>query len=101
MKAFVGLFTSIAGPDLQGIVVRDLVSDPKDTPNTLNPVALLMLFSGFVSYLLFFANTDYQRPDDALVRSIVVILSAVQIFKSNEITVYWFDSGCSPNTSFG
>ncbi len=90
--AFTGLFGSLAALGLQGIVVRDIVGDPQSASQTLGTAALLQLIAGLVTFLLILVSIAYLRPDDALSRSIVVILGAIMMLKASEIAVYWFES---------
>lgn len=90
--AFTGLFGALAALGLQGIVVRDIVRDPKSTNQTLGTAALLQLIAGLVTFLLIFISIAYLRPDDALSRSVVAILGTIMTLKASEIAVYWFES---------
>ena len=90
--AFVGLFGAIATMGLQGIVVRDIVRDPGGKEETLGTTAVLQFFGGLVSYGLILAVIFWLRADDALAKTIVVILSSIMLFKASEIAVYWFES---------
>lgn len=90
--AFTGLFGAIATLGLQGIVVRDLVRDPKSARLTLGTAAVLLLVGGLISFLLILEAIGYLRPVDALSRTIVAILGATMLLKPSEIAVYWFES---------
>jgi len=90
--AFIGLFGAIAGLGLENVVVRDIVRDPESARLTLGTTAVLQLMGGLVTYLLILGTITYLRPDDALARTIVAILSTTLLFKVSEIAVYWFES---------
>lgn len=90
--AFIGLFGTIAGLGLQGIVVRDIVRDPDTARLTLGTAAVMQLVGGLVAYLLILGTIVYLRSDDALARTIVTILGAILLFKASEIAVFWFES---------
>lgn len=90
--AFTGLFGAIAALGLQGIVVRDIVRDPKSARLTLGTAALLQLIGGLLSFLLILGAISYLRPDDTLTRSIVAILGSMMLLKVSDIAVFWFES---------
>lgn len=90
--AFVGMFGSVAGLGLQGIVVRDLVREPSSKEEILGSAAALQLVSGFVAYGLILATIFLLRPDDALAKTIVAILGSMMLFKASEVAVCWFES---------
>ena len=90
--AFTGLFGAIATLGLQGIVVRDIVRDPKNMRLTLGTAAMLQLVGGLASFLLILTAITFFRHDDALLRTIVAILGAMMLLKASEISVYWFES---------
>ena len=90
--AFVGLFGAFATLGLQSIVVRDIVRNPDRAPETLGTTAILQLIGGTAAYLIVLIAIAYLRPDDAIVRSIVAILSSTMLLKASEISVYWFES---------
>jgi O-antigen/teichoic acid export membrane protein len=90
--AFVSLFSAIALLGLQGIVVRDIVSNPDETPTTLGTAAILQLVGGCVSYVLTLLTIAYLRPDDKIAQTIIAILGSMMLFKMSEIAVYWFES---------
>lgn len=90
--AFTGLFGAIAALGLPGIVVRDIVQDPKGARLTLGTVAVMHILSGTVAYLLILEVIAYLRPEDSLSRVVVAIIGAVMLFKSSDIASYWFES---------
>lgn len=90
--AFVGLFGAVAGLGLQGIVVRDIVCDPGCKEETLGTAAVLQFFSGLLTYGLILCAIFWLRPDDTLAKVLVAILGSIMLFKTSEVTMYWFES---------
>lgn len=91
-QAFTGLFGAIAVLGLQGVVVRDIVSDPEGAKLTLGTAAMLHLVGGLVTFLLILLAIAQMRPDDPLARAIVAILGATMLLSVSQIAVYWFES---------
>lgn len=90
--AFTGMFGAIATLGLQGIVVRDIVSNPDGAKLTLGTAALLQLIGGLVAFVVLLLAIAYMRPDDPVGRGIVAILGATLLLKASDIAVYWFES---------
>jgi len=90
--AFTGLFGAVAGLGLQNIVVRDIVRDPDNAKFTLGTAAMLHLIGGIVACLLILFTIAKLRPDDAMSRTIVAILSSMMLLKASEVAVCWFES---------
>ncbi len=90
--AFIGLFGAIAGLGLQGIVVRDIVRDPKSKEETLGTAAALQFVGGLIAYGLILVTIFWLRPDDVLAKTLVAILGSMMLFKASEAAMYWFES---------
>ena len=90
--AFVALFTSVSNLGLNGIVVRDLVQDPSKTETTLGSAFFLSVLGGFSAFALSLLAISYARPNEALVKFIVILLSVQLILKATDIVRYWFES---------
>jgi len=90
--AFVALFTAIANLGLNGIVVRDLVQDPSKAETTMGTSFVLSVLGGFSSFCLSVLAISFARPDDELVKFIVVLLSLLMVFKATDVVRYWFES---------
>jgi O-antigen/teichoic acid export membrane protein len=90
--AFIGLFGAIAGLGLQGIVVRDIVRDPKGKEETLGTAAALQFIGGLIAYGLILVTIFWLRPDDVLAKTLVAILGSMMLFKASEGAMYWFES---------
>lgn len=90
--AFVGLFGVVAGLGLQSIVVRDIVRNPLGKAETIGSAAALQFAGGLIAYCLTLVAIFWLRPDDALAKTLVAILSSVMLIKVSDIAVYWFES---------
>lgn len=90
--AFVALFTSVANFGLNGIVVRDLVQDPSMAETTLGSAFFLLVIGGFSAFALSLLFISHARPNDALTKFIVMLLSIQLILKATDVVRYWFES---------
>jgi len=90
--AFVALFGAIAALGLQGIVVRDLVTEPDEAHTTLGTAFVLQLVGGTTAVLTILATITWLRPEDPLTRTIVAIVGLSLLFRSSEVIKYWFES---------
>lgn len=90
--AFVSLFTAIATLGLPGVLVREFVNRPHDSDAIIGSAFLLQIAGGLTSVLIVVAIALFARPDDALARLIILILSLQLVFKSSEVIKFWFES---------
>ncbi len=90
--AFVALFASIANLGLNSIVVRDLVQAPESADITMGTSFVLSVLGGFSAFCLSQLAINHARPDDELVKFIVVLLSLLMVFKATDVVRYWFES---------
>lgn len=90
--AFVGLFASIAGLGLEGIVVRDIVRNPQAKYEILGTAFWVKLVGGLGAFALALAAIAYVRPEDALSRWLVAIFAACLVFQSLDTIDLWFQS---------
>lgn len=90
--AFVALFASIANLGLNSIVVRDLVQDPASANTTMGTSFVLSVLGGFSAFCLSLLAISHARPEDELVKFIVVLLSLLMVFKATDVVRYWFES---------
>lgn len=91
-NAYVGLFGSIAGLGLQGIVVRDVINRPESRAMTLGTAAVLHLAGGLIAYFLILIGIFWLRPDDTMAKLLVSILGSMVLLRSGDIASYWFES---------
>lgn len=91
-SAFVALFGAIATLGLNGIVVRDLVKEPKTTNATLGTAFVMQLIGGLLACGMAVIIIGYVRPGDVQTKLMVAILGFVMVFKSTEVVKYWFES---------
>lgn len=90
--AFVGLFGAIAGLGLNGIVVRDIVRDPKSANETLGTAFVLQALAGLLAVVLVVLTIAILKPDDEFTRGMVIILSVSLIFKATDAIKYWYEA---------
>jgi PST family polysaccharide transporter len=92
-SAFVALFTPLVGLGLKDIVIREIVRDPADKDEILGTAFTLQFLAGFIALGLSIGIAYVSRPDDALARCLIAILSGRLIFLAGSNTLsYWFQS---------
>jgi O-antigen/teichoic acid export membrane protein len=90
--ALVALAGALSGLGLNGIIVRDLVREPKTGSELLGTAFLLSCLAGVVSVLLLFFGVVWLRPNDKLTVVIVAVLSLTLVFRATDVVKYWFES---------
>ncbi len=90
--AVVGMFTPLAVLGMDAIIIRDIAKDPTDRHEILGSAFGLRLI-GAASALCFAAiSISMIRPDDDLIKMLVVISSLGLVFQSFDVIDYWFQS---------
>lgn len=90
--AFTALFGTLAGLGLDGIVIRDLVRQPKSRGEILGSALVLKLAAGLATLGLTLVAIFLVRPQDPLARWLVGILAASTVFKALDAIDLWFQS---------
>lgn len=90
--AFVSLFGALSTLGLPGIVVRDLVSDPKGRFETLGSAFALQIGGGLTAFSLLIALISIFRPQDRSAFAVVTIIGLTLLLKGSESIKYWFES---------
>ena len=90
--ALVAIFGVFATLGLRGIVVRDLIEQPKDASTTLGTAFILKFVAAVSIYILLIVTISIAEPDDVLLKSLIAILGLSMIFKSTEVVNFWFES---------
>lgn len=89
LVSFFGAFSTLG---LSGIVVRDIVSDPKGSLETLGSSVVLQAVGGITAYALLLVVTPIMRSHDRSVMSVVEIIGLALLVKGSESIKYWFES---------
>lgn len=90
--AFLGLFGALASLGLNGIVVRDIVQEPKGA-NEILAAAMIMQFVGGMGALGIMCSViAWLRPEDPVMQIMVAILGVSLIFKASEVVKYLFEA---------
>lgn len=90
--AFVALFGALATMGLNGIVVRDLVKEPETANTVLGTAFVLQFLGGIIAFSLAVLTINILRPDNELLRLMVIIFSFALLFRGSEVVKYWFES---------
>jgi O-antigen/teichoic acid export membrane protein len=90
--AFVSLFGVVAGLGLSGVVVRDIVRDPKVASCNISTAFFLQAFAGLVAMLMSTVAIGLLRSDDKLTVFMISVLSIGLIFKASDSFKYWYEA---------
>lgn len=90
--AYVVLFTAIAALGLNPIIVRELVQRPEREGAVLGTGFALQLAGSLLALALMMSILGYLRPDDRVVRHLVVLMGIGMVIKSGDVIRYWFEA---------
>jgi PST family polysaccharide transporter len=90
--AFVYLLNPLTTLGLDSIVVRELVREPASGPETLGTAWLLRLLGSTAALILCNVAIGLLRPEDALLRSLVAVVSVGPLFQTVDTIDLWFQS---------
>jgi O-antigen/teichoic acid export membrane protein len=90
--AFVSIFGGLSTLGRPGIVVRDIVSEPKSSLETLGSSFVLQVIGGITAFTLLLILIPIFRPHDRSAISIVTIIGLTLLFKASESIKCWFES---------
>lgn len=91
-QAFVAIFASIAGLGLDGIAVRDIVSNPKMKEEILGTSFVLKLIGGFLAVAFTLAALIFFPPQNTLTSWLILITSVGVIFQAFDTIDFWFQA---------
>jgi PST family polysaccharide transporter len=90
--SFVALFGAVASLGLNGVVVQELVKYPSERNRLMGTSFVLLILGGLLSFGIATQFIGYIRPNDATVKTIVILLSSLFVFKATDIIKYWFEA---------
>jgi len=90
--AFVYLLNPLTTLGLDSIVVRELVREPASGAETLGTAWLLRLLGSTAALVLCNVAIGLLRPEDALLRSLVAVVSVGPLFQTVDTIDLWFQS---------
>lgn len=90
--AFTLLFSELTTLGLNAILVRDIVNSPEHRNATLGTAFVMRLLGGSLSLGFAALIIGWIRPDDQLVRLLVVIVATGQVFRAFEVIDFHFQS---------
>lgn len=90
--AFVMMFSSIATLGLDGIVIRDIVSEPSRKEALLGTALVLKITGGIATFLVTMLAVFLLRPQDNMSHLLVAITAAGTIFQAFDAIDFWFQS---------
>ena len=90
--AFVGVFSAVTGLGLNGIVVRNIVREPKSACETIVCAFVMQAIAGLLIVPIVFLAIMAAKPGNDLIINIVTIISLGLIFKSTDAFKCWFEA---------
>lgn len=90
--AFVTLFSAFATLGLDSVVVREIIKYPEAADEILGTSFLIKLIAGALTVVLTITVVTLMRPDDTLIRWLVLLISAGAVFQAFETINFWFQS---------
>lgn len=90
--AFTALFTGLASLGLDGIVVRNIVSDSKHKEEILGTTFALKLIAGMIAGTLAVAGVLALHPGDTLIHWLVAIIALGVGFQAFDAIDLWFQT---------
>jgi polysaccharide transporter, PST family len=90
--AFVAIFGALSTMGLEGIVVRDIVREPKRKYEILSAAFFLKSSGGIIAFIILFTAIIIMRPSDILTHWLVGIIGMTLVFQAFDAIDLWFQS---------
>lgn len=90
--AYVSIFTAISSMGLNGIVVREVLQNPKDEGKVLGSASILQLIGGIFATFISIITIFFLRKNDNNLTTIIIILSFINIFKLSDVIKMWYEA---------
>jgi PST family polysaccharide transporter len=90
--AMVELFTIFVTLGMQSIIVRDLVNTPEGAGATIGTAMAMQLLGALVAYMLLSVVVSCLRPEDALARTVVLLMGLILFLQAFNTVKYWFEA---------
>lgn len=90
--AFVTIFSVVGALAVDANVVRDIVKDPSAKDEILGTATFLKFLGGLLAAALCMVAIIVLRPEDAVVKWLVIILAAGIMFQAMETIALWFQA---------
>ena len=89
--AFVGLFSAIAALGLDNVVIRNIVHNPSSKSEILGTSFILKLMGAAVDFSIT-VSINLLRPEDPLMRWVVIVIAFSTVFQAFDTIDFWFQS---------
>lgn len=90
--AFVGIIAGAGTLGLQDIVIRETVRRPERAPRVIGTALALQAGAGLLIYAITIVVFLTVGPQDRLLRTLIVIVSAKYLFQFSSVFCYWFEA---------
>jgi len=90
--AFAGMFTSVAGLGLDGIVIREIAKDISRKDTLLGTAFAMKLAGGTATFFVILAAISAVKAHHSLLIWMTAIFALILIFNSMDVVDFWFQS---------
>jgi len=90
--AIVGFLSVVSALGLNTFVIRRLLGAENEKTTILGTAVCLQFFTAILSVALAFLTVSALKPNDDLIKTLVLILSLTLLIKPSEVVKYWFES---------
>lgn len=91
-NSFISFFSSICTLGLNGIIVKELVTNTQKQGEVLGTGIALRVISGFISIIIIQISMKILNPKDNILSIIAFLQSISLIFSSLDLINYWYQS---------
>lgn len=92
VASIIAFFTSLCTLGLQGVIVKELVQEPKEEGVLLGSGIGMRLISSFLSMLVALIIISILNPNDNLILVVALLQSISLLFRSFELIEFWYQS---------
>jgi len=90
--AFTAIFVTLGSLGINGLIVKDFISNQYNQSTILGSVAAIQFAGGIMALLLCLTLNSYLNSTNEMAYLLTSILSLQTIFRSFEVLKYWFES---------
>lgn len=92
VTSFIGLFSSITGLGLQGIVIKKLIDEPENSGEIIGTSIVMRLGASILSIISIVSLVSLLNKNNEVMILIAILQSISLIFTSIEVVDFWFQS---------
>lgn len=92
VASFVAFFTSLSTLGLNGIIIKELVADPKNQGTIIGSTILMRIVSSIISTITILIIILIINPNDNLIFVVAILQSISLVFQSFNTIDFWYQS---------